>query len=42
MEQDEYYNQNEQVFDDINSIELDINKPRASKFRGVSKNGSQW
>ena len=42
MEQNEYNIQNEQRVDYIYSVDINNNKPRASKFRGVSKNGNQW
>ena len=43
MEQNEILNKDEAVYDDEKSLEFKKNpKPRGSRFRGVSKNGSQW
>ena len=42
MEPNKFNFQNEEGFYKINSNDINNNKPRASKFRGVSKNGNQW
>ena len=43
MEENELNMKNEKAFDEDNTIEFNKNtKPRGSRYRGVSKNGSQW
>ena len=43
MEENEINMKNEKTVDEDNTIDFNKNtKPRGSRFRGVSKNGSQW